>query len=245
MVHSLGPIKASGRHAHESLTLGVVISGRRTICVNNTTYEAEPGCVLCIAPHKVHACRDMGNCEYIMFNIPTSLIGTLGFTETLSISDIPTIDSPRLFGMIIRLFDAVSESAFAMEFQSQLIMILSMVLKEVSSTKHASADIPRNITQAAQFMESNHYVTIRLEELAQIAELSPCRFNRRFAQAFGMPPHEYHNQIRTREAKRLIATGTPLAETAAQCGFNDQSHMNRIFKKLMGMTPGQYAKAFR
>ncbi len=241
MVHSLGPACASGRHAHESLTLGVVMSGKRSFCIDRATYEAGLGCVFCLAPNKVHICMDMGTCEYVVFSVPQPLLAALGFTEVQPVNNSPIIDSPHLFGMVVRLFETVDEPAFAMERQSQLIAIVSMVLEE----GHAFADIPERLTRTAIFMKNHFCENIGLDELAQIAELSPCRFNRRFAQAYGMPPHEYHNQVRTQEAKRLIATGASLAETAAHCGFNDQSHMNRVFKKLMGMTPGHYAKAFR
>ncbi|QJB55771.1 AraC family transcriptional regulator [Pseudodesulfovibrio sp. zrk46] len=241
MIHSFGPVRATGRHVHKSLTLGVVLSGKRSLCIDTETYEAGPGAVLCIGPNVAHTCMDLGPCEYVMFSVPTSLIAALGFTETLPATNCPVIDSPHLFGMLVRLIETVDEHAFIMERQSQIIEILSLVLEKES----ASADIPQNIAQAVCFMEKNFSENIGLGELARIAELSPCRFNRRFSQVYGMPPHEFHNQIRTQEAKRLIASGSTLAEAAAHCGFNDQSHMNRIFKKLMGMTPGRYAKAFR
>lgn len=241
MVHSLGPVRASGRHTHESLTIGVVVSGRRLLCIDKDTYEADAGCVLCIAPNRAHSYVDKGICEYVMFSIPPSFITALGFTETRPASNSPTIDSPHLSSMILRLIDVANETASVLERQSQLVTILSIVLK----TDNTSENIPQNIARAARFLETNYDENIGLGKLAQVAELSPCRFNRRFAQVYGMPPHEYHNQIRTQEAKRLLATGNSLAETAAHCGFNDQSHMNRIFKKLVGLTPGHYAKAFR
>ncbi len=245
MIHSFGPIKASGRHSHESLTLGAIISGRRVLCINDSTYEVGPETVFCIAPNATHSCQSIDNCEYIIFSIPVSLAATLGFTAMLPAYTNPVIDSPDLFGMLIGLFDSMDESFFAMERQSQLVAIMVMLLKETPSAKPVLADVPQNIAQAVRFMKINHNVNVCLDELAQIAKLSPCRFNRRFAQIYGMPPHEFHNQIRMREAKRLIVKGTPLVETATYCGFTDQSHMNRIFKKLLGMTPGQYAKAFR
>jgi AraC-like DNA-binding protein len=241
VVHSLGPVRACGRHIHESLTFGVVVSGKRLLCIDKVTHEADAGCVLCIGPNKAHSYVDAGICEYVMFSVPSALVAALGFTQTRPAFSSPTIDSPRLSGMILRLFEAVNGNAFVMERQSQLMAILSIVL----GTEHGAEDTPRNITRAARYLESNYDENIGLDELAQIAELSPCRFNRRFAQAFGMPPHEYHNQIRTQEAKRLLAAGVSLAETAVHCGFNDQSHMNRIFKKLVGLTPGHYAKAYR
>lgn len=48
-------------------------------------------------------------------------------------------------------------------------------------------------------------------------------------------------QIRASEAARLLTEHVPLVDVAAMCGFTDQSHMGRIFKKVFGVTPGQYS----
>jgi AraC-like DNA-binding protein len=45
------------------------------------------------------------------------------------------------------------------------------------------------------------------------------------------------------KAKDLLLNGTPIAEAALEAGFFDQSHLNRVFKKFHGVTPGQYSKS--
>jgi len=244
LVRSSGPMQTSARHKHESLTLGVVVSGSRLLRFGTTTFEAMPGDVLYIPPAHTHACPSKSDCEYIMFNFPLPLLESLGFTTIFPEPHTPIIDAPSLFGQIVRLADSVDSPAFAMERQSKLIAILTTILDEIPDTDEPPQSTPQHIEKAARHIEIHSCQNIRLEELARIAELSPCRFNRHFSNAFGMPPHEYHNQLRIKEAKQLMARGTSLAKTAAQCGFSDQSHMNRVFKKIMGMTPGKYAKAF-
>ena len=49
---------------------------------------------------------------------------------------------------------------------------------------------------------------------------------------------------RVEKAKNLIRKGETLINTAYMCGFNDQSHLNRRFKTITGLTPGQYKKFF-
>jgi AraC-like DNA-binding protein len=72
--------------------------------------------------------------------------------------------------------------------------------------------------------------------------MSPCRLNRCFAREVGMPPHEYQTLLRVRAVKAAIAGGAGLAEASAAAGFFDQSHMTRCFRKVVGMTPGVWAR---
>ncbi len=53
-------------------------------------------------------------------------------------------------------------------------------------------------------------------------------------------------RARVEEAARRLAEGAaPLAQIALECGFCDQSHLSRTFKRLMGLTPGAWRRASR
>ena len=58
------------------------------------------------------------------------------------------------------------------------------------------------------------------------------------------PPHGYVIQRRLEHAKRQLARkDLPLECVAANCGFSDQSHMNRLFRRVLGFTPAAYREA--
>ncbi|GCE25873.1 hypothetical protein KDA_13570 [Dictyobacter alpinus] len=59
--------------------------------------------------------------------------------------------------------------------------------------------------------------------------------------ALGFPPHAYQTQIRIIHAKKLLADNLPLTEVALRTGFHSQSHLGWHFKRLVGITPGEYA----
>ena len=65
-----------------------------------------------------------------------------------------------------------------------------------------------------------------------------------FRKVLGLPPHAYLVQVRITQAKKLLASGMAIAEVAAETGFSDQSHLHRHFKRIVGVTPGQYVKGF-
>jgi AraC family transcriptional regulator len=81
-----------------------------------------------------------------------------------------------------------------------------------------------------------------LGQLAAVARLSPYYFARQFERATGLPPHQYVILRRVERAKQLLQTGGDfsLAEVAAHSGFSDQSQFSRHFKRIIGVTPGQF-----
>jgi AraC-like DNA-binding protein len=65
--------------------------------------------------------------------------------------------------------------------------------------------------------------------------------------ATGLPPHQFVITRRVERAKELIQAGTALslAEVATHVGFWDQSHSSQHFKRLVGVTPGQFRRSAR
>jgi AraC-like DNA-binding protein len=84
---------------------------------------------------------------------------------------------------------------------------------------------------------------ITLAELATVAGLSRFELIRRFREQNGVTPHAYQINLRVEHARRLLSGGIPPAEVAAACGFADQPHLTRVFKRAVGVTPARYARA--
>ena len=83
--------------------------------------------------------------------------------------------------------------------------------------------------------------------MAAAACLSPYHFARQFRAAKGLPPHQYVIARRVERARLLLQTGSDLslAEVAADVGFSDQSQLCHHFKRLVGVTPGQFRTSAR
>jgi AraC family transcriptional regulator len=81
-----------------------------------------------------------------------------------------------------------------------------------------------------------------LEQMAAVAHLSPHHFARQFKAATGLPPHQYVIARRIERAQHLLhgADEPGLAEVALRVGFSDQSKFSFHFKRIVGVTPGQF-----
>lgn len=95
-----------------------------------------------------------------------------------------------------------------------------------------------------QYVEDNLERNFKLDELAGEANLSVSGLIRKFRLQFGCPPHAYVLRQRLERARRLL--GRPVAEPlkciATDCGFSDQSHMVRHFKRAFQQTPAEYRR---
>jgi AraC family transcriptional regulator len=83
---------------------------------------------------------------------------------------------------------------------------------------------------------------LSLEELAAIAQISAYHFCRSFKRSTNFTPHQYVIRQRVERAKLLLKDGKlGIAEVAVACGFTHQSHLNRHFKRLTGVTPKKFS----
>ncbi len=78
--------------------------------------------------------------------------------------------------------------------------------------------------------------------MAAVTRLSPYYFAWQFKRATGLPPHQYVIARRVERAQQLLQQdhNLSLAEIAACAGFSDQSQFSHHFKRLVGVTPGQF-----
>jgi AraC family transcriptional regulator len=99
----------------------------------------------------------------------------------------------------------------------------------------------KRLRRVLDLIESRLTENILLEDLASEACLSPYHFSRMFRAATGSSPHRYLIERRVQMAKKLIACGkSALAQIALDAGFGSQSNFTRVFRRITGMTPGQY-----
>lgn len=100
---------------------------------------------------------------------------------------------------------------------------------------------PRLRRMITEFIDQNLTENITLDDLAGLARLSSYHFSRVFKADLGVAPHSYVLSRRIKKAECLLKTSRlPLKSIAAECGFTDQSHLNRVFRKFLGVTPKNF-----
>lgn len=114
-------------------------------------------------------------------------------------------------------------------------------LREAPQVKRGLS--PLQARRVREFIEDNLDRNLSLADIAKVASISVFHLIRQFNETFGCPPYLYITHRRLERARRLIVgSDTPLKCIAASCGFSDQSHMTRLFRREFKITPGEYRK---
>lgn len=98
------------------------------------------------------------------------------------------------------------------------------------------------IEQARAYLDTHYAENIGLTDLGMRAGVSTFALLRMFRASVGLSPHEYQTLRRITVAKQLLSGGFPIAQTAVETGFYDQTHLTRHFRQIVGVTPGQYIR---
>ncbi len=96
------------------------------------------------------------------------------------------------------------------------------------------------------YVEEHLAEPIRVCDLSALVNLTEGYFSRAFKRRLGTSPHTYIVRRRVQRGARLMLEGgLPLSEVALRCGFSDQAHFNKSFRKLMGTTPAAWRRSNR
>ncbi len=103
---------------------------------------------------------------------------------------------------------------------------------------------PWQVRKVTAHVEAHLDRPIRNEELAAVARLNGSHFCRAFRNSLGEPPHEYVIRRRVERAQGLmLSTEASLSDIALDCGLADQSHLTRLFRRLVGESPSAWRRA--
>ena len=101
----------------------------------------------------------------------------------------------------------------------------------------------RKLSRVRELIESRLNGDLSLQELAAEVGYSRSHFLRAFHATTGVTPHRYVLNRRIEHARRLLAeTNLSIAQVAYRCGFSSQAHLTVAFRKVCGLTPGEYRR---
>jgi len=240
------------RHTHDGFVVGIIERGVEAFYYRGATRLAPAGSIVVVEPGEMHtgqAGSRLGWTYRVLY--PEAVLlqraaVALGGSPDRVPSFPAVIEDPALYALFQQLHATLDGSASALERESGLTLALARLVARHGDSRLALPSTGRErgaVELVRHYLETHYGENPSLDELARLAGLSPFHLLRVFRRALQLPPHAYLTGVRIARAKALLAAGWPVARVATETGFVDQSHLTRQFKRLVGVTPGQYARS--
>lgn len=239
------------RHYHEEYVVGVIERNAYEFYHRGGMQTISEGEIVLINPGEIHSGRPLydSGWTYRVFYPTVTLMRRIACEMTGKPWDMPyfpdsVVDDPYLAQQILSLHLLMEHSQSRLARDTQLRVALATLISRYAVNRPlnlAMSNEPRAIKRVQDYLETHYADNVSLDELAQVAALSPYHLVRIFKQETGLPPHQYLAHLRVLRAKSLLTAGMAIRDVAASTGFTDQSHLTRWFKRVIGIPPGKYA----
>ena len=237
------------RHSHEIFSIGAFTSGCCNYLHEKTCHSISAGTVVLMNPGDVHACNPLDDqpWSYVMLYVDAQWLAGIeqGFAEEASEVFQPVAathtQSPALFNGLTGLYaQLVDPHRDVLAKHEAAVLFFSSMQQELGRSVALRKPANVRVERAAEYIDEHFLRTIRLQEICAAACLSEAYLIRAFEQRYHMTPHAYLINRRIQHAQTQLREGALIADIAQQTGFADQAHFQRVFKKHLAATPGQY-----
>ncbi|MFA9374242.1 MAG: helix-turn-helix domain-containing protein, partial [Poseidonibacter sp.] len=226
--------------------------GEMDIFIDGFSQTIGKSAIITINPEKIHSCKTQGNNGYKYKSIyfKSSFLKNIFKDDLLSkniyFNNI-TLNNKSLFQRLsFLIFQNENNLITKFDFECEFIDILSKIinLNSIINTNIKFTAHDLLVKKAKEYMNKNFYLELSLDDIVDDLNISKYHFIKVFKEKTHISPYNYLMLIRMEKAKQALQNGESLIATAYNCGFNDQSHLNRKFQSMMGLTPGIYKKFF-
>jgi AraC-like DNA-binding protein len=242
-------------HAQETAVIGVVLHGEAVVHGAHCTLPIKTGDVLVIPPRILHDAHSLGSdtWQYRALYLTTAQIAMLSNDDEDGrgvLADRPFVVSnsalvERILGVQRHLQQVETAGAApALDSLRELITTLRSASEELLGGDAAARHAAAGITRVRRFIDDNPLEKLSLADMARRANLSRFTFAHAFTRAYGVSPHAYALQRKVIAARSLIQQGEAVSSVAHRTGFADQAHLTRRFLSVVGVTPGEFRRAW-
>jgi transcriptional regulator GlxA family with amidase domain len=152
------------------------------------------------------------------------------------------IADPALGEALLDLQHKLKEAAEGSVLDASFDHLMRRLLHSLATTSETGKERRPEISKALEILRERFAEPVSLDQLTEQVGLSKFHLIRIFRDAVGVAPHAFQLHLRVSRARQLLASGIPVADVAAACGFADQAHFSRCFKGAVGLTPGVFQR---
>jgi AraC-like DNA-binding protein len=234
-------------HRHDTYAIGITLRGVQSFRYRGAAAHSLPGHVFVLHPdetHDGHAGTGAGFRYRSLYVAPRAIQDALGERRSPLPFVREAVSTDRRLTAAVTA--ALGDLDLAVEelHADQLVLDLAEALAAADPSIARATPPPRHwraVARVRDFLDANVPNAVTSAALESVADLSRYAVARQFRACLGTSPYRYLVMRRLDRVRALVRDGEPLADAAAACGFADQSHMTRHFKRAYGLTPGRWA----
>ena len=228
----------------------LVLDGSGTLEYDGRSFPLHRGdCVFldCRRPYSHRTSEDLWTLKWANFYGPNMNGIYEKYTERGGAPAFRTKRPDVYAALLDRLFDIASSGEYIrdMKIYETLASLLTCLMEESwnpAGSPH-SASRRRNLQNVKEYLDQNYREKITLDSLAEMFYINKFYLTRIFREQFGVSVSSYLSQVRITHAKQLLRfTDLPVEKIAHECGMADANYFTRMFKKVEGVTPGEYRR---
>lgn len=236
-------------HAHSTWTVLIVDDGAVRYDLDRRPHGTEEAPVTLLPPLVAHDGRAAGGSGFrkrVLYLDAAALDAGASGTDGLvgPAVDRPGVADPLLRRRLDELHRALAVPGEELHAESRLALVAERLARHLDPTAGPGPVPPTDLAgRLRDLLDSRLVDGVTLAEAGRLLHAHPGHLVRTFSRRFGLPPHRYLDARRVERARSLLLDGTPPAAAAAAVGFHDQAHLHRRFVRLVGVTPGRYARS--
>lgn len=241
------------RGDREFAVMQFTVAGRGALNYEGREYDLQPGQLMAVHiphDHRYYLPTDSTEWEFVYVVVVGREM--LRIVRRVELEVGPVIGVPDRSPLLESIYQ-ILQYALSNEFRahvpkpfelSDLTYHFGMKLLEQSLPYGPTNGSPAWIRQVQDRIQSQLSEHLEVADLAQRAGLSRSHFSREFTNHVGMSPQEYLKQERMKLAIQLLYNPKlSIKEIAYESGYADENYFCRVFRKVTGMSPGEYRKS--
>ena len=255
-------------HCHTTIEIDYFISGSGTYAVMENEKEVTKGSSFIFCNnviHKITAIRGPEPMQILKLHFsPTVLIENpmfsnlnelFYFNSGFSLIPAESVHSEKLYRILNSMYEETVGSEQTQLYKSEELMTAYLLaacitigryIKSLHPSEHNPLfrnDNYDSVFRTINYINQNLNATLRIDDLAKIAQMSKNSYLIWFKHFIGSSPYDYIQSKRVmRAAEYLKGQDLPVTYIAYECGYNSTVSFNKAFKKVMGCTPSEWRK---
>lgn len=254
-LQEIGELQAQKPHISKRENLSsylffIVLEGSGILQYYGKTYFLKKGdCVFldCQKAYSHCSSEDLWNLQWVHFYGPNMNGIYKKYTQRGGLPSFHPENLELYSSLLKQLYEIASSNTYIkdMKIYEKLTALLTLLMEQSwnPATVFHNPSRKRNLQEVKEYLDQHYLEKITLDGLAEQFYINKFYLTRIFKEQFGVSINHYLLQVRITQAKQLLRfTDIPIEKIGQECGINDANYFSRIFKKVEGISPGEFRK---